>query len=236
MPRFRPARGSAAASRRGAAEPPKFGSQDYWESFYAGETQDANEFEWFCGYDMVQPFVHEFILPLVAAAERVGERPRLLVAGCGNSQLGNELYDDLLDSAGAPRLDLWNVDYAPAAIARSAAAAGERRMRHVVADLRKLPHEDFPDGSVDVVLDKGAFDAVICTGRSAVSEMASELRRVVRADGRVFIVSGVATAEDLLSAFAGWDVELDGSPYITEDGDATIGLCARLYVFRRREV
>lgn len=220
--------------RRVVAQPPRFGTQDYWETFYSGNTDDASQFEWFCGYDMLQPFIHEFVQPVVASAEQAGARPKILMAGCGNSLLGSELYDDFLDCAGEPQLELWGVDYAAAAIARAKAAAGSRRMRHVVADLCDLPRRDFPDASFDVVLDKGAIDALFCMGLDAVLAAVREFGRVLRPGGLAFIVSGVPSADEVVSAFKDWEVMLDGSPYITKDGDATINLDARLYVFRPR--
>jgi len=211
---------------------PKFGTQDYWEGFYEDNTTGAAEFEWFCSYDMLKPFVDEFIEPLVAASERAGtERLKLIVAGCGNSLLSNEVYDDFVDSTGKPRLDLWNVDYASAAIARVRRSAGSRQMQHVVADLRDLGRDEFPDASADVILDKGTLDALFCAGKASVSAAVGEFRRLLRPGGVAVIVSGVPPASEVVSAFDEWQVMLDGSPYVTDNGDATINLCAHLYVF-----
>ena len=55
----------------------------------------------------LRPFFREFALPALRR-----QKPKLLVAGCGNSRLSNEIYDDLLGQD----VDVWNVDYAEASI------------------------------------------------------------------------------------------------------------------------
>eukprot|EP00445_Apocalathium_hangoei_P067107 CAMPEP_0204115346 /NCGR_PEP_ID=MMETSP0361-20130328/4779_1 /ASSEMBLY_ACC=CAM_ASM_000343 /TAXON_ID=268821 /ORGANISM="Scrippsiella Hangoei, Strain SHTV-5" /LENGTH=316 /DNA_ID=CAMNT_0051066001 /DNA_START=413 /DNA_END=1363 /DNA_ORIENTATION=- len=225
------------------AEPERFGSRDYWENYYSKEVDNAEsstdaegggvtEFEWFCGYDMMQPFVQEFVEPALAEARTAGRLPRLLVAGCGNSRLGCELYDDLAAPViGPPKVDIWNVDYAAAAVEASAVLGNGRQMRHVVGDLTALEPDVFEAGSFDAVVDKGTLDALFCAGVRVPLAAAAELRRVLRVGGRVFVVAGVATADEVLAVFRGWDVVLDGSPYINDDGDATINLHAQLYIF-----
>ena len=53
----------------------------------------------------LRPFFREFALPALRR-----QKAKLLVAGCGNSRLSNEIYDDLLGQD----VDVWNVDYAEA--------------------------------------------------------------------------------------------------------------------------
>lgn len=219
------------------SSPPKFGTQSYWESFYKGTSEDSNsedskEFEWFSSYEDLQPFFRIFAEPILADAATTGQQPKLLVAGCGNSRLSCDLYDDFLQEE-QPAFQLWNVDFAEAAILRSEEMAAGRRMHHAVADLCDLSADMFPDGSFDMVLDKGALDAIFCTGATAVAAAVGELRRVLREGGLVILVSGVPAAKDVLDAFSDWDVLADGSPYITDDGEATINLRAHFYVFRK---
>lgn len=206
-----------------------FGTQEYWEKFYSGDSADSKDFEWFCDYEDIRPFFHEFALPVLNTSS--SRPPKMLVAGCGNSHLTCDLYDDLC--ADEMAVEIWNVDYAEAAIARARAAAGGRRLRHAVADLRALPEETFREKSFDVVVDKGTMDALFCAGPSSVQRFAAELRRVLRPGGMVLMMSGVATGEEILEIFQNWTTVLDGSPYITDDGEASINLRSRLFVFLR---
>lgn len=206
-----------------------FGTQEYWEKFYSGDSADSKDFEWFCDYEDIRPFFHEFAQPVLDASS--SRPPKMLVAGCGNSHLTCDLYDDLC--ADSMAVEIWNVDYAEAAITRARATAGRRKLRHVVADLRALPEETFREKSFDVVVDKGTMDALFCAGPSSVQRFTAELRRVLRPGGMVLLMSGVATGEEILEIFRNWTTVLDGSPYITEEGEASINLRSRLFVFLR---
>eukprot|EP00434_Breviolum_minutum_P029923 symbB.v1.2.026458.t1/scaffold2647.1/size76802/3 len=214
-----------------------FGNQEYWEEFYSGDSEDSKDFEWFCSYEDVQPFFHEFVQPVLDASTT---RPaKILVAGCGNSRLTCDIYDDLCTTginagANSPDVEIWNVDYAEAAIARSKETAGERRsIRHVVADLRDLPPETFQNESFDAVVDKGTMDALFCAGGSSARRCCGELHRVLRPHGVLLMMSGVAPTEDLLEMFQSWTQVVDGSPYITDEGEASINLCSKLFVFQK---
>ncbi|CAJ1331714.1 unnamed protein product [Effrenium voratum] len=206
-------------------------TQEFWEKFYS-DSDSAEEFDWYCGYEDFQPFFQEFAQPVLEASRGRSEsdsRPRILVAGCGNSRLTCDLYDDLLEQKSTA--EIWNVDYAEAAIARAREVAEGRKVHQEVADLRHLP-EAFHD-SFDVVIDKGAVDALFCAGVDSLALAAVSLRAALQPRGVLLLVSGVAPAEEVLKAFAGWETILDGSPYITEEGEATINLRAHLYVFRK---
>ncbi|CAK9004591.1 unnamed protein product [Durusdinium trenchii] len=206
-----------------------FGKQEYWESFYSGDTEDAKDFEWFCSYEDIEPFFRDFARPALEKPSPAALRPQLMIAGCGNSRLANEIYDDL--SSDGIEVDIWNVDYAEAAIARARAVAGERPLKHVVADLRDLPEETFPENSFDVIVDKGTMDALFCAGGPSAQRCAEQLHKVLRPSGVMLVLSGVASSQELLQSFRDWTTILDGSPYITEEGEASINLRSRLFVF-----
>lgn len=208
-----------------------FGTQRYWEEFYSGDTADAEEFEWFCGYEDLRPFFRHFADSLISRTNRT----RLLMAGCGNSKLSFEVYDDLVAGERLP-VDIWNVDYAEAALQRLRGVAEGRVMSWAVADLTQLSEEDFPTATFDLVLDKGTMDALFCAGPASVAAAVREMHRILRPGGRMIMVSGVPPAKDVLEAFKGsWTVRADGSPFIMDDGEATINLHAHFYVFERPE-
>merc|ERR1712046_132809 len=113
------------------------------------------------------------------------------------------------------------------AIERSKELAEGRDMQHIVADLCILPQETFHDASFDLVVDKGALDALLCAGSGAVTAAVGQLWRVLRPEGLLILISGVATQDQVLATFSDWEVILDGSPYITSEGDASIDLHAQ---------
>ncbi|CAE7035928.1 EEF1AKNMT [Symbiodinium natans] len=228
-PKVRQGAASPARTARARMRAQTFGTQQYWEEFYSSDAADAEEFEWFCGYEDLRPFFRHFADSLISRTQQT----RLLVAGCGNSRLTFDVYDDVVADEGLP-VDIWNVDYAEAALDRLRGIADGRAMNWAVADLTNLSEQDFPTASFDIVLDKGTMDALFCAGSDAVAAATREMHRILRPGGRMIMVSGVPPAKDVLSAFAdGWDVLADGSPFIMDDGEATINLRAHFYVFQR---
>ena len=99
---------SAAAVREGATagtamadgtEAPSYASETYWEDRYVAELEEAGgdkvaaaTFEWYVGYDRLAPLLRGVcpgaMTPTGCAAASV------LVVGCGNSTLSEELDDD----------------------------------------------------------------------------------------------------------------------------------------------
>jgi len=84
----------------------QYGSKDYWDYRYTQES-DGGSFDWFKSYSDVSHIIHELIPDKSA---------RILVLGCGNSRLSDEMYDD-----GYTRIT--NIDY-------SAVVIDQMRRRH----------------------------------------------------------------------------------------------------------
>lgn len=59
----------------------EFGQKDYWDSFFKKRGNQA--FEWYGEYPELCNQLHKYIKP----------KDHVLVVGCGNSVLGNDLYD-----------------------------------------------------------------------------------------------------------------------------------------------
>lgn len=89
----------SAAARAGGTDAPSYASETYWEDRYVAELEDAGgdtvaaaTFEWYVGYDRLAPLLRgvcpSATTPAGCAATSV------LVVGCGNSTLSEELYDD----------------------------------------------------------------------------------------------------------------------------------------------
>ncbi|OAE23903.1 hypothetical protein AXG93_1217s1150 [Marchantia polymorpha subsp. ruderalis] len=108
----------------------------YWNDRFARE----EHYEWFKDYSH---FRH-LILANVKPTDRV------LEVGCGNSQMGVEMFKDGI-------CQITRTDLSPVAVKHMqerSAALGFEGIRHEVADMLDLP---FEDGSFDVVIEKGTL-------------------------------------------------------------------------------
>ena len=108
----------------------------------------------------------------------------MLHAGCGISSLSQALYDDGFRHQLA-------VDFSEQCMLRQRELCGPSRpeMGNAVMDCTRL---GLRPASVDVCIDKGTLDALLCIderSEEAVEAMAREVRRVVRPDGLWVIIS-----------------------------------------------
>ncbi|XP_078212414.1 eEF1A lysine and N-terminal methyltransferase isoform X3 [Callithrix jacchus] len=151
----------------------EFGSVDYWEKFFQQRGKKA--FEWYGTYLELCGVLHKYIKP----------REKVLVIGCGNSELSEQLYD-------VGYQDIVNIDISEVVIKQMKECNATRRpqMRFLKMDMMQM---EFPDASFQVVLDKGTLDAVLTDEEEKtlqqVDRMLAEVGRVLQVGGRYLCIS-----------------------------------------------
>ncbi|KAF5355280.1 hypothetical protein D9758_006080 [Tetrapyrgos nigripes] len=121
----------------------QYGTKEYWNSRYAQEA-DGSSFDWFKSYSDIAHIIHELI------PERAS---RILMLGCGNSKLSEEMYEDGYKN-------IVNIDYSAVVIEQMQNRHGGVRpeMQWHEMDVRDLK---FEKGTFDVAIDKGTMDAMM---------------------------------------------------------------------------
>ncbi|XP_005374908.1 PREDICTED: methyltransferase-like protein 13 isoform X2 [Chinchilla lanigera] len=151
----------------------EFGSVDYWEKFFQQRGKQA--FEWYGTYLELCGVLHKYIKP----------REKVLVIGCGNSELSEQLYD-------VGYRDIVNIDISEVVIKQMRERNASRRpqMSFLKMDMTQM---EFPDASFQVVLDKGTLDAVLTDEEERtlqlVDRMLAEVGRVLQVGGRYLCIS-----------------------------------------------
>lgn len=108
-------------------------------------------------------------------------RQQLLLLGCGNSKLGEDILHHFIDLQYHPISRIVQCDVSPVVIK----SMRKRCCLHVGSDLMSLVEDDatrlkrFDDEIFDAVLDKGLVDALFCANEN------EQLRRVVKSAHRV---------------------------------------------------
>lgn len=212
-------RSSGRRSGQLARRAVKYGTKQYWDDMYRGTGElPSSEYSWYCDWDRLEPFWSELV-PDSAS--------HVLLPGIGNDPILCDMYDDGWRSITA-------FDYSADAVKRAHELVGSRPIELLCADARELP---LGSGGVDAVLDKGALDAVdLAPERDSLARAAAELARVLRPGGVLVSVSrtlALAEWQEVMPR-ALWEQLRDGECYINEDGEATIGLGAKLFAWRRR--
>ncbi|KAG7395967.1 hypothetical protein PHYBOEH_002952 [Phytophthora boehmeriae] len=160
-----------------------FRKQEYWDEFFQKRGEKA--FEWYGDYaSLRQPLAALLGLPDGAASlvQRLKAKVRVLVVGCGNSALSGDLAADGFS-------DLLSVDFSERVI-------DEMRRKHPTLRWEVMDMTDMKtleDGSFDLVLDKGALDALMAEDtleiKKDATRMLQEVRRVLAPGGRYCCVT-----------------------------------------------
>lgn len=183
-------------------DPALFASQRttaHWDEFF--QRRQQKPYEWVSEWPQLQEKLLEMC-----------KGKRVLVTGCGNSELSSSLYD-------AGVTDITNVDFSKTAIREMLTKNLRQRpaMKWQVADITKA----LPQGPFDVVLDKGTLDSVLNDDSNEAQQAAhAYLVQVAQAlgpgEGSTYACVTLAQPhllQRLLGSFAkGWDVIIDKLP------------------------
>ncbi|XP_066548047.1 eEF1A lysine and N-terminal methyltransferase [Amia ocellicauda] len=153
----------------------EFSSAEYWERFFSRRGDQA--FEWYGGYTELCGVLHKYIKP----------QDEVLVVGCGNSELSEQLWD-----VGYKRLT--NIDLSATAIANMQQRNRSRRpgLLFLRADATQTGMEA---GRFRAALDKGTLDAMASEERGQDGEKPEDGKggqagRMLAEVGRVLCVGG----------------------------------------------
>ncbi|TCD69131.1 hypothetical protein EIP91_008607 [Steccherinum ochraceum] len=120
-----------------------YGTKEYWDERYSKESED-DSFDWFKTYSDIAPIIRELV---------PSKEARILMLGCGNSKLSEEMYDDGYKN-------IVNTDYSGILIEKMRQKHVDTRpeMEWHEMDVRDL---NFDSDSFDVAIDKGTMDAMM---------------------------------------------------------------------------
>ena len=160
----------------------QYGSKDYWDKRYKS---DPEPFEWYQKYATLKPLLWKILSGY--------KNPKILILGCGNSRLSEELYNEGYKH-------ITNIDFSEVCINQMQERYSDYEgMQYLCMDICKM---DFENERFDVVLDKGTFDSVLCGegATEAIHKALKEVSRVLKSNG-VFICVSYGVPEYRLPYF-----------------------------------
>eukprot|EP00986_Skeletonema_menzelii_P009348 scaffold4247_cov139-Skeletonema_menzelii.AAC.6 len=190
----------------------QFGTKSYWDAMYEGMGDfDADEYSWYYGFEVLKPYLIEY-----TADDDDNKQDKstisILIPGCGNDPLLLDLYN-----AGYHRLTAF--DYSAGAIERQKTLLEylpigsnyEDTVELSVEDARALPKEW--EQSFDVIIEKGALDAIYLSGDGNFEQSVKEFSRCLIPGGICLSFSGVVPEEVRRDGFdkENWEWLRDGS-------------------------
>ena len=165
----------------------QYGRIQFWDLKYATEHEP---FEWYYGYSSFRETIRDSI-PLTT---------KVLVAGCGSSNmLGDMANDGYTDIIGADlsRVVMTQLKYRYQDYPQISFFQGT------------MTDTDLPEGSIGAVVDKGLFDALLCTqtGATTVAQYVFEVERLL-VDNGVWIIISYGSPEQRLPFLEQMDIDV----------------------------
>jgi SAM-dependent methyltransferase len=174
-----------------------FGTRTYWDDVYRGMGDfPMEEYSWYFGFDVLKPHINKFIT----------ESSSILLPGIGNDPILLDLYSEGFK-------DLVAFDYSEYAIERQRDLLSYEypdssvELHHM--DARCL-HSEWTN-SFDVILEKGALDAIYLSGDNNAELSVQEFTRVLKPGGLVISVSGVIPDDLRRRLFSNYNWIRDGT-------------------------
>lgn len=185
-----------------------FGTRAYWDDVYQGMGDfPPDEYSWYYGYDVIKPYLSKVTSP--------SKSPSILLPGIGNDPM-------LLDLHANGYTNLVAFDYSEHAIERQKDLLSNEQAKQSKTNKEygagvELHHMDarFLKSSwterFDVILEKGALDAIYLSGDGNVEASVLEMDRVLKPGGFVISVSGVVPNDIRRTIFADYIWIRDGA-------------------------
>ncbi|KAL8562396.1 hypothetical protein ACOMHN_066110 [Nucella lapillus] len=164
----------------------EFTSPQYWDSFFKKRGRKA--FEWYGEYTSLCGIVHrygEYTNLCGIVHKYVRPADRVLMVGCGNSRLSEDMYD-------VGYHNIVNVDISDVVIRQMTDRNKETR-GEMVFEKMDVTQMTYKEGTFSTAIDKGTLDALAVDQEEAtlatVTAMFHEVSRVLRLGGRYIIIS-----------------------------------------------
>lgn len=151
---------------------PDYGNKSYWDERYAAGEEF---FDWHQSFSTLKEYIDPYL--------KKDESFEVLIPGCGNSQLGADMYD-------AGFTNITNIDTSMVVVNQMCDANHEREeMEFTVMDATDMEH--IPEQCFDLVIDKALMDTFLCfqDNIETVENYLLEVHRVLKDVGKLLVIS-----------------------------------------------
>ena len=154
-----------------------YGDIKYWVSRY--QSQKGTTFDWLQDYDSMKEILEKY---------SIDKDSRILNVGCGNSEIGEKLYEDKYKH-------IYNIDICQNVIDYMKERNKNKDGMHFdVMDVRSMAYKN---EIFDLIIDKATMDTILCGENSFlnVAKMTKEISRVLK-NGGIYLILSIGKPED----------------------------------------
>jgi ubiquinone/menaquinone biosynthesis C-methylase UbiE len=171
-----------------------FGSNNFWEQWYKNRSANSSV-EWYLSYSELSDIL----------AQHISTEDRILMIGCGNSLLSEQMYD-------AGYKHIVNIDFSKTVIDYMKKLPSKPGLEYMHMDACDM--SQFEANSFDAIVDKGTIDSILSspTSTSSLMKMFAEIKRVARSNSKYIVLSD-GRAEERMHYFetafpnANWSIQ-----------------------------
>ena len=149
----------------------KYDSEEYWDSRYNNIKKYSNTYDWY--------FNPKKILKLF---DNINKNSKILVVGCGNSLLSEELYN-----YGFNNNNIYNIDISEIVIRQQIEKYKDYKMKWFKGDITNL--DNLKKNIFDIIIDKGTIDSLACGNYKNVTCALHEIINVLKPNGIFILIS-----------------------------------------------
>ena len=148
-----------------------YGYQDYWESRYT--SQRGQTFDWLQDYSSIKEGFSDLFQ---------NKKVRILNIGCGNSELGEKLFEDGF-------YHTYNIDYCKNVIDFMQERNKNKKGLHY--EQKDVLNLEYKKEIFDLIIDKATMDTVLCTDNALlnITKMTKEISRALKTGGVYLVLS-----------------------------------------------
>ena len=147
----------------------QYGKANFWDERYIREIEP---FEWYYPYEVFRAILHC----------KVSFSSKVMIAGCGSSNMIEDMAADGYE-------ELVGCDFSRVAVAQMEIRCND--IPQASFHLRSLTDSDYENECFDAIIDKAAFDSIMCSdnGSTKVRQYVHEMERILTETGTFIVIS-----------------------------------------------